>query len=96
MMLTFVSGKVPVRKRDELEAAYAYLKEVALPVGVVRSFLVRARNDPSVYMVVAEWKSREAFDRYISQVKSLRTQRIFRKLGIEPESVIYDLVDTLP
>jgi hypothetical protein len=95
-MLVVVSGIVPPPRQEELEAAFAYLKEQPLPPGVVRSTLSRCLDIPDKYLISTVWKSPEAYQRYIRKVKVLRTVRLFRKFGIKPEVLKCELLDTIP
>jgi len=96
MVIVETNGRIPPEHLENFEASYAYLKQKPIPTGILRSTLYSSNRKHRAYHIVTVWKSREAYQRYISKIKTLEAVRIFRSVGVEPAIKLFDVVDNIP
>lgn len=91
MVLTILEAQVASGRESALQAAYRDAAGGPFPPGLVRSTLLRAANDPSVWRIEALWKSRVALEAMRSAVTP-RGVQIFRAAGAEPTLSVFEVV----
>jgi len=94
MVLTVLEAHVEPALEAALQTAYREAARDALPAGLVRSTLVRAIDDPTVWRIETLWESREA----LGAMRGAGTPRgvlIFRAGGAEPTLRMFDVVGEL-
>ncbi len=93
MVLTVLEARVAPERADELQAAYRGLAS-RLPLGLVRSDLLRAVDDPTLWRVHSLWESREALD--AMRAKGTPSGVLmFRAVGAEPVLTIFRVAEQL-
>ena len=96
MILTVLEAHVEPEREDALRAAYRDAAQDSLPSGLVRSTLLRATNDRTVWRIETLWESREALEA-MRGTGTPRGIQIFRTVGAEPTlSVLEVVADLLP
>ena len=94
MMLTVLEAHVAPANEAALLAAYRDAAREPLPAGLVRSTLVRAASDATLWRIETLWQSRESLD----AMRGKGTPRgilIFRAAAAEPTPSIFEVVDAL-
>lgn len=94
MVVTVLEAYVPVEREEHLQAAYRQAAQDALPPGLVRSVLLRATSDPTLWRIATLWQSREALDA-MRGTGTPRGVQIFRAAGAEPTLSILEVADEL-
>jgi hypothetical protein len=95
MVVTVLEARVPQAREAELQAAYRTAAQDPLPPGLVRSALLRAAIDPTLWRIETLWQSREALE----AMRGSGTPRgvlIFRAAGAEPILSVLEVVAVLP
>lgn len=93
-VITMVEGIVPEEKWQELQDGYNQITKF-IPEGILDSFIVQERNDPTLWRLVTLWKS---FDhlKAMQQTHSVPPGiKIFRDINIEPKVKIFDVKTSL-
>jgi quinol monooxygenase YgiN len=62
-----------------------------LPAQLVQSFLVQSADDPTLWRVVTNWRSREALAEYRDSVEVPAGIVMFRSAGAEPALSIFEV-----
>lgn len=89
-VLTVLEAAVAPGREDALQAAYREAAQDALPPGLVRSVLLRASDDGSLWRIETLWESRAALE----AMRGRGTPRgilIFRSAGAEPTVSILEV-----
>ena len=90
MIVNMLEGKVDPDKEDVLVETF---KEALsdLPPAPTHAFLLRS-SDPGIWRIVGVWRSQEEFDRYWSEMAPMKGLQTFRKVGVVPDMVVFDVV----
>ncbi len=97
--MTIVEGRVPTNKAKEFEAAYSELRNyppTALPKGWKMSYLIRDHNDRELYRIMTLWESIELLESYQRSVQTPTARALFKKVGFEPQLLVFDVATQLP
>lgn len=90
MVMTILEANVPPDKSAILESVYE--KEIQkLDTGIVQTFLVKSRNDTTLYRIISLWESREALEAMREQ-GTPRGVLMFREAGVDPRLTVFDVV----
>jgi hypothetical protein len=93
-VLTILEAHVPQARQAELQSAYRSAADEAFPPGLVRSALLQATTDRTLWRIETLWESREV----LNAMRGTGTPRgvlIFRAAGAEPTLTILDVLDEL-
>jgi len=94
-MLTILEAQVPQPRQDDLRRAYRSAAQDVFPRGLIRSALLQATNDPTLWRIETLWESREALEAMRGTGGTPRGILIFRAAGAEPKIAFWDVVDEL-
>lgn len=94
MVLTVLEARVAQAREVVLQTAYRDAAQGSFPPGLVRSALLRAANDPTVWRIETLWESREALEA-MRGTGTPRGVQIFRAAGAEPALSVLDVVAVL-
>ena len=95
-IITIVEGKIPINKTKEFEKYYAELKKEPFPEGLVRSSLLRNKNNPEIYRIQTVWQSLEILEKYRNSTETPTAILLFQKFGVTPKVEIYSVIYNLP
>ena len=84
MIMTVLEAQVDPARHNDLLNAYHEAARDPKPAGLVRSTLLQASGDPSVWRIETLWESREALLAMRSAGGTPRGILIFRAAGAEP------------
>jgi quinol monooxygenase YgiN len=90
MVMTMLEAHVESDKWAALEVTYRTALEKQDP-GLVQTYLVHSRTDPSMWRMVGVWRSREAFEQMRNSGEVPRGVRILRAAGAEPVLSLFDV-----
>ena len=93
-VLTILEAHVPQARQADLQSAYHSAAHDAFPPGLVRSTLLQATNDRTVWRIETLWKSRQALDAMRGE-GTPRGVLIFRAAGAEPSLTVFDVLDEI-
>jgi antibiotic biosynthesis monooxygenase len=93
-VLTILEASVPQARHADLQAAYRSAAHETFPPGLVRSTLLQATNDRTLWRIETLWKSREALDA-MRGTGTTRGLLIFRAASAEPTLTVFDIQDEL-
>jgi heme-degrading monooxygenase HmoA len=94
MILTVLEARVEPQRESALQSAYQDAGRGDLPPGLVRSTLLRAVNDRTLWRIETLWASREALD----AMRGAGTPRgilIFRAAEAEPTLSVLEVAATI-
>jgi heme-degrading monooxygenase HmoA len=94
MVITVLEAHVAPAREAALEAAYREAAQVPLPRGLVRSTLLRATSDRTLWRIETLWESREALE----AMRGAGTPRgvlMFRTAGAEPTLTVLEVIAVL-
>lgn len=94
MVLTILEAQVASGREGALRAAYQDAAGGPFPPGLVRSTLLRAANDPSVWRIETLWEARGALEAMRS-AGTPRGVQIFGAAGAEPTLSVFEVVAAL-
>ena len=94
MILTVLEAHVEPAREDALRTAYRDAAQDSLPSGLVRSTLLRATNDRTLWRIETLWESREALEA-MRGAGTPRGVQIFRTAGAEPTLSVLEVVAVL-
>ena len=93
-IITFVKGKIPLEKTKEFEDEYLKLiKQEKFPEGLIKSNLLKNKNEEGVYKIETIWKSFEAIEEMRSQEKPASIV-LFEKFGVSPSVEMYEISES--
>jgi hypothetical protein len=95
MVLTRLEAHVAPAREAELQSAYGQAAREALPPGLVRSCLLRAANDSTLWTIETLWESRAALDAMRGK-GTPRGVQIFRAAGAEPTFTLLEVLAVIP
>lgn len=93
MVITILEATVAPERAPDLQAAFRAAAEQA-PPGFIRSHLVSAMADPTVWRIETLWSSREAL-LAMRQTGTPAGVLMFRAAGAEPSLSLYDVAATI-
>jgi hypothetical protein len=89
-VITMVEGVVPENKWQALQEGYASVS-LSPPEGIVQSYIMQGKADPSLWRLVTVWQSLEAL-KTMQQTHSVPPGiRIFRDVGVQPQVTIFEV-----
>lgn len=94
MVLTTLEGRVAAERADDLRAAFRAAGSGAPPPGLLRSELIRAANDPTLWRIQTLWESPAALAA-MRQAGTPAGVLMFRAAGAEPTLAIFEVAETL-
>jgi heme-degrading monooxygenase HmoA len=94
MVLTVLEAHVAQANEVALQTAYRAASEGPFPPGLVRSTLLRAANDRTLWRIETLWDSREALET-MRGTGTPRGVQIFRAAGAEPILSLLEVVAVL-
>ena len=93
-LATILEAHVPSGREADLQTAYRAAGHDPFPPGLVRSALLQATTDPTLWRIETFWESREDLE----AMRGLATPRgvlMFRSAGVEPTLTIFEVADEL-
>jgi quinol monooxygenase YgiN len=93
-VLTVLEAHVPQARQADLQSAYRSAVHDTVPPGLLRSSLLQATHDPTVWRIETLWESRQALDA-MRGTGTPRGVQIFRAAGAEPSLTVLDVRDEL-
>jgi hypothetical protein len=93
MVLTVLEAVVPRDRAPQLEAAFRGAAS-QVPVGLVRSHLISAADDPTRWRIETLWTGRDVLVA-MRQAGTPAGVLMFRAAGAEPSLSIYDVAATI-
>ena len=94
MVLTVLEAHVVPAREAALQTACRDAARDSLPPGLVRSTLLRDRDDPTLWRIETLWASREALEA-MRATGTPRGVRIFRTAGAEPTLGVFEVMAVL-
>jgi hypothetical protein len=95
MVMTILEAHVAPEKWAALEKAYKASPD-PLPPPIRQTFLVQSSADPTVWRIIALWRSPEALEEYRSSVETPAGVLMFRAADAEPTLSIFDVCVQIP
>ena len=92
LVVTVLEARVPPERVADLEAAYAEAAHGPFPAGLVRSLLLKQRNDHSQWRIETVWQSQEALAAMRQAPGKPRGVQIFEAAGAQPSLNIFDAI----
>lgn len=90
MVITVLAANVAPEKTSVLKQRFeAGAKQI--PPQMVQAFLVSSSEDPSLWHLIAIWRSRSALMEYRQSVDTPEGILMFRAAGAEPKQSVYDV-----
>ena len=83
MVMTVLEAHVPADHWLDMEQGFANMG-TAKPPQIMQSMLTQGSADPTVWRLIAIWRSREAFDEYRASGVTPAGVLLFRSVGAEP------------
>ena len=93
-VLTILEAHVPQARQADLQGGYRSEAHEAFPPGLVRSTLLQATNDRTLWRIETLWESLEVLQA-MRGTGTPRGVQIFRAAGAEPTLTILDVLDEL-
>ena len=93
-LATVLEAHVPSGREADLQTAYSAAARDPFPSGLVRSVLLQASSDPTLWRIETFWESRE----HLEAMRGHGTPRgvlMFRAAGVEPTLTIFEVADQL-
>jgi hypothetical protein len=93
-VITVLEAHVPQARHADLQSAYRSAAQDPFPPGLVRSTLVQAAHDRTLWRIETLWQSQEA----LAAMRGTGTPRgvlIFRAAGAEPLLTVLEVMDEL-
>ena len=94
MVLTVLEAHVEPTREAAMQTAYRDAVQDSFPPGLVRSTLLRATDDRTVWRIETLWESREALEA-MRGTGTPRGVQIFRTAGAEPTLSVLEVVAAL-
>jgi len=91
-VITVLEAHVPADRVADLQAAYAEAARGPYPPGLVRSALLRDRNNQTQWRIETVWQSFEALVAMRQTPGKPRGVQIFEAAGAQPALSIFDAV----
>jgi hypothetical protein len=92
--ITSIRIKVPESKVADLISGFESLEEYTWPEGVITSSLLQDANEKGSYIILTVAGSEEVSNK-LKRVTETPLFDLFQKLGIEPTSKVYNVVNKL-
>jgi hypothetical protein len=89
-VLTILEAHVPTDRQADLRGAYGSVAREAFPPGLLRSTLLQATNDRTLWRIETLWESRETLDA-MRGTGTPRGVQIFHAAGAEPTLTVLDV-----
>jgi hypothetical protein len=93
-VLTVLEAHVLPARQADLQSAYRSAAQDAFPAGLVRSSLLQATGDRTLWRIETLWESRQVLDA-MRGTGTPRGVQIFRAAGAEPTLTVLDVQDEL-
>ena len=94
-IFTILEAHVPPEQQAALRDAYHAAARDVRPPGLLRSALLQAIPDPSLWRIETVWESRAALEAMRSTGMPPRGIAIFRAAGAEPKVSIFEAVEEI-
>jgi hypothetical protein len=91
MVLTILEATVAPDRAADLIAAFKGAEKHGVPPGLVRSNLISAAADPTVWRIETLWASREALTAMRQSGATPAGILMFRAAGSEPKLSVFDV-----
>jgi heme-degrading monooxygenase HmoA len=91
MVMTVLEAHVARHRVEDLERAWQEAA-MALPPGLVESFLGRDARDETLYRIVTIWASREVLEEMRAAVEKPKGVQMFEAAGATPTLSVLDVV----
>ena len=91
MLMTVLEARVPANRLAEVDAVFREGMK-GLPEEIVETFLVRDREDPSLFRLTTIWKSMEALLAMRNSGVRPKGVLMFEAVGARPDLTAYDVV----
>jgi len=91
MVMTILEAHVARDRVEDLERAWREVA-VALPPGLVESFLVHDARDETLYRIATIWASHEVLEEMRSAVEKPKGVQMFEAAGATPTLWVLDVV----
>ena len=95
MVVTQVEAHVSPDRWPELRERYRSMTN-ALRRQLVRTYLLQATHDRTLWRIMTVWKSKEALDEYLQSVETPGAFVLFRDVGAEPTRKIFEVAEYAP
>ena len=93
-VLTVLEAHVPQGRQQDLQGAYRAAARETFPPGLIRSALLHAANDRTLWRIETLWESRDVLDA-MRGTGTPRGVQIFRAAGAEPTLTVFEVLDEL-
>jgi hypothetical protein len=93
MIMTVVEARLDDDAVAQLQEKYLALRAKGLPPQIVETELVQNSEEPELWQIATLWYSREALIEYRQAGNRPEGLLIFRALGVDPETRMYEVVD---
>ncbi len=94
-VMTVLEAHVPAERWAELlETSRSHGGR--LPPQLLRTFLVQGEDDPTLWRIIAIWRSRAALDEYRAAAATPGGVAMFRAVGAEPSLGIWRVRQEVP
>jgi hypothetical protein len=94
-IVTVLEAHVPAERQADLQAAYRAAADEGPPPGLVRSALMQATSDRTLWRIETLWESYEVLAEMRAQGGTPRGILIFRAAGAEPAVTVLEAVAEL-
>ncbi len=91
MVMTVLEAHIPPEKTTAFVQNYEQ-RVASRPPQIVQNYMVRSADDPTLWRLIALWRSREAFDEYRQSVETTGGILLFREVGAEPTMALYEVM----
>jgi heme-degrading monooxygenase HmoA len=95
-IITFVKGKISESVLKDFLAAYASMKEEAIPEGLIASYLLKDMIDPDLYTVETVWANSEILKKLMDNDETTSDVKLFEKYNVNPSVEIHEVLDNYP
>jgi hypothetical protein len=89
-VITIVEGNVPEKAWQNLQSGYAAILG-SVPRGILQSFIIQDRNDPTLWRLITIWKNLEMLKAMQQENAVPPGIKIFKEVGVEPTVKIFDV-----
>lgn len=93
-IMSVLEAHVALEKAEDLASTYQSAGP-KLPPQMVRTYLLRSVDDPTLWRGTSIWRSREALEEYRRSVETPGGVLIFRSVGAEPTFSLFEIVAEL-
>lgn len=90
MVMTVLEAHVPAERWAELEQGFTQM-DAEMPSALAQGFLTQSTADPTLWRLVAVWRSRAALDEYRASGVTPGGVLLLRSVGADPSLTIFEV-----